>query len=52
MLVGSYLLWVLWPVVGSNVLVICYEYFEIFGFGFCHCVGFGMVNLGGFEVRE
>lgn len=37
------LLWVLWPVVGSDVLVICYEFFEIFGFRSCHCVGFSMV---------
>ena len=45
--------WILWLVVmGFDVLVICYEFFEIFGIGFCCCVGLGMVKLGRFVVRE
>ena len=45
--------WILWLVfMGSNVLVICYEFFEIFGIGFCCCVGFSVVKLGRFVVRE
>ena len=31
------LLWVLWPEVGSDVLVIFYEFFGIFGFGLSLC---------------
>ena len=45
--------WILWLVVmGSDVFVICYEFFEIFGIGFCCCVGFSMVKLGRFVVRQ
>ena len=38
-------------VMGFDVLVVCYEFYGIFG-GFYCCMGFSTTKLGRFEVRE